>query len=175
MNSVSRSALKAVVEGVLWSLLVILLLWLTLPTGVWSHNLYPAYSRRFDGGCNGWTRSMALLDMGQNVGLWIVYCTMSVVLARLHPLPRRDVPRAAMTLGFMVAFIVGCGFKHLVDAYTTLYPNYPFSIVVGYLLVIVSTSALWFIAVSLQTAKTKTTLQRQELARFTNTTPETGR
>lgn len=161
----NKAAMRAIIEGLCWSTLVVAVLYATLPARVWTHNIYPAFSRRFDGGCNGWTRELAIWDMVQNIGLWYAYCTMATVIRRLHPVPEELFKTTHM---LMVGFIVGCGFKHLVDAYTTLVPVYEMSIVVGYSVAGVSFAALWFISVSLHRARVHSACNRQQLQEFQN-------
>ena len=158
--------LLTIFRGLGYSSIVVLFLYFTLPPNVWQTNPVASFSRRFDGTCNGWTRNLALLDMGQNIGLWFVYCTMATVLLGHHPTPIAAVPSSKWTLRLMAAFIVGCGFKHLVDAYTTLVPNYVMSLWVGYTVVAVSTSALWSIALSLHDVRTFVHAQRKQLEKF---------
>ncbi len=153
MNQVQKKAMIAVIEGLVLSTVIVFVMFMLLPDEVFERNPSEIYARRYGGGCSGWTTTMACLDIAQNLGLWYCYCTIAVVLNQSHPLPLKEEPMALLTLRLIVAFIVGCGFKHLVDAYTDLHPVYPTSICVGFGVGIVSAAALWTIACALETAK----------------------
>lgn len=120
----------AIAEGIFWSLLAIGLLWLTLPAdfidrhesnneGFFATN----FGRRWDGGCLGWTRSLASLHVVGDILMWSAYVIIAVVVARLHPIITR-VRYSSITVPMISLVFVSCGASHLFDAYATFKPIY---------------------------------------------------
>lgn len=106
------------------------------------------FARRWDGGCNGWTNELARVHVWGDLLHWIAYCTMAYVIIRRHPIIKNDWV-SFITVYLTGAFILGCGFTHLFDAYSTLDPAYVFQ---GWFKVcngIVSISAEFFVVYGL--------------------------
>lgn len=152
-----REALSVMWEGIVIATLVVVF----LGTWLWLKTPNTEYASRFRAGCSGWSPLMAVVDAGWKVALWYAYCTIAIVLAKLHPTPRKAVPSAGMTLALISLFIIGCGFQHLMDALTNFDPEYPASIYCGYTLSLLSFVSLWYIARGLVQAKRFTEEQRK--------------
>lgn len=166
MGFFKKRAHEAVFIGLLHSLIAIFILMIFLPMDWISHNPYPDFARRWDGGCTGWSRNLAIWDIGENILLWITYCIMGNVLYRLHPLPRLGDHNTALTLFMICSFIIGCGFKHLLDAFTIIYPNYYLSIAAGYILSFLSLASLYHISKALIEANKNVLENRKTLEEY---------
>ena len=158
----------AIFEGTFWAGAVAFILWLTLPEGFLGvlplgekDGLFSAdFGRRWDGGCDGWTKTWATIHLASDLLLWWAYVTISFVLMRLHPI-LKSVPTAKLTLVLMCSLFICCGGTHLLDAYTTFYPIYRVSGLFRITTAVVSMLGAVFIAYSLVAAFAKVMAQRQ--------------
>lgn len=163
--TVRQKVTAAAIEGMFYALVGIVIAWLLLPSGWLEHNPSTKFARRWDGGCTGWTKSLALLDCLHNLGFWCIYVTIPTALYRLHPTPDR-IRGSRTTLKLMVAFISGCGSKHLMDAYCVFNPIYPTAISWGWIVVAISAVAMRFICFSLAEVAVVVRGDREELERY---------
>lgn len=119
--------LKAMIEGTVCSLvggcvlaLIVLLVqggysfWLVDPSG---------FASRWEGTCTGWTKRESVVHILGNLLHWWSYCSISFVFWRLHP-TMSAVPYSRATIILVGWFIFGCGFSHLVSAFSVFFPWY---------------------------------------------------
>ncbi len=121
-RSTQGRIIRAIVEGLAWSLLG-WLLW--LPTmeleteGFFRNNFASPWS----GECTGWTKPLALLHIVGSSITWSAYVLIGIVVFRLHPIAKR-VRLAKFMVPVVSLVLITCGAVHLLDAYTILNPIY---------------------------------------------------
>lgn len=120
----------AIAEGAIASVTGAVLLWLTLPAGTMGRHEPSAsglfrddFACRWDGGCLGWTREVAVLHLVGDLATWSAYVVIAVVIIKLHPILAR-VRYSRLTVPLMTLVFVTCGGVHLLDAYATFRPMY---------------------------------------------------
>jgi len=84
------------------------------------------FAARWDGGCTGWTRWLAVENLVGALMTWWAYCAIGIGVGRLHPVVDW-VPESRLTVRLTCAFILLCGLTHLFGAYTNLNPVYAFA------------------------------------------------
>ena len=115
---------KAIMEGLIWSLIGIGVLWLTLPADYLEVNpQLGTFVRRWDGTCDGWNKSLALRHVIGDLATWSAYVVIAIVMLRLHPILKR-IPSAKITVPLIVLVFSTCGATHLFEAYATFNPIY---------------------------------------------------
>ena len=115
---------KAILEGWAWSMIGATVLWFAMPDSPddgWLFN--NQFASRWEGGCGGWTNSLAMAHVIGDLLTWTAYVTIGIVMLRLHPIIRR-LKTARITVSLIVTVFVTCGATHLLDAYATFNPIY---------------------------------------------------
>ena len=110
-------------ESLAWAGLGVFLLWLTLPSDYLTHSPDPQFSRRWDGGCLGWTQRLALMHVTGDLLTWWRYVLIAIAVRRLHPTIHR-IKSSWITVHVITLIFVTCGGTHLLEAYATFYPAY---------------------------------------------------
>ena len=156
--------LRAVLEGIFWSVAGAVVLWLCVPVAPVAGGLFSnAFASRWNGGCNGWTKPLATLHVVGDLLTWTAYVTIAIVVMRLHPILRR-VRSAKATVTLIVLVFTSCGATHLIDAYATFNPIY---VAFGWFKMIAAVIGLTgacFIAHDLVVAFDKVEVDRRRLA-----------
>jgi hypothetical protein len=83
------------------------------------------YACRWDGECAGWTRGAVVESAFGSLGYWWAYTMISTGILRLHPAVS-GMRESRATILLTWAFILTCGGKHLLDAYSNFNPIYDF-------------------------------------------------
>ncbi len=133
--------IKPTVEGWFWATAIVLLLYVLMPAGAWTHDWQPTtfsgllrddFARRFDGGCSGWSQDLAIRMAVAEVVSWYAYVTIAFVLYRLHPAPRY-LKHTKLTIVAIYWLFIFCGSTHLMTAYCCFHPVYNMSVLLIYL------------------------------------------
>ena len=120
-----RKIIGVLAEGAAWSAFAIAILWFMLPNdqGVRDGFFRNDFARRWDGGCAGWTPSLATIHGLGDLLIWTDYVIIAIVIRRLHPIVRK-IKTAWITVSLIVLVFVTCGATHLFEAYTIFDPVY---------------------------------------------------
>lgn len=113
---------RAIMEGLLWSLLG-LLLWLLPTTPITEGFFRNDFASQWTGACTGWTKPLAMLHIIGSWITWSAYVLIGIVVFRLHPISKK-VQTAKIMVPAVSAVLVTCGVVHLFDAYTIFNPIY---------------------------------------------------
>lgn len=81
-----------------------------------------SFASRWTGACSGWTHELAIVHVVADLGIWIAYMTIPIMLVRVARV-RKDIPFSIFFFLFSL-FIVGCGLTHLTGAITAFFPYY---------------------------------------------------
>lgn len=73
--------------------------------------------------CGEWDPLTGWLHIGADVGIWFAYTTIPLLLVTVFLRRRRDLPAPGLFLLF-AAFILACGFEHLLEAAIFWWPAY---------------------------------------------------
>ena len=141
-------------EGTLCAVVIGGLLFATLfihPTLESGWFLSPDFAARQGGGCAGWSPGVFWLHTINDLGTWWAYIVIAFALLRNHPI-LKNFPVATVAIYLAVAFFIGCGGKHLLDAYTNFRPIYWVSGFYGTYNLVASMFGGLFIAVALDQA-----------------------
>ena len=111
-------------EGTAWALLIGGALFSTLLFCEPSHD----FASRYIGECAGWTehRFTFWQHTINDLVTWWAYLVIAFALLRNHPI-MRGVVAAKLAIYAAIAFFIGCGGKHLLDAYVSFNPLYQLS------------------------------------------------
>lgn len=174
-NNTIKSALIYLLRAFLISISGILIAYLILPDPALApdiqdmcgkESLVNGFARRWDGSCGGWTRQLAIQHIAGDLLHWISYATVSVLIFALHPVSKRR-KWSKPTVYLTSSFVFLCGFLHLVDAYSVIYPEY---ILLGNLKLlngIISFVSSILIAYGLTSITIQLRREKQQLKRFT--------
>ena len=121
MKSALKHIPRSLIEGTAWSVLIGCLLFSTL----WFVEPSGDFASRDAGGCAGWCehRSVFWQHTVNDLATWWTYVCIAFALLRHHPI-MRGVLAATTAIYAAVSFFIGCGGKHLLDAYTNFNPIY---------------------------------------------------
>lgn len=123
------------------------------------------FATRWTGGCNGWTKPIALVHAIADFITWGDYVIIAVAIATLHPVMNR-VRSAPLTVALITTVFVTCGGTHLADAYTTFYSSYFWSGIFKAFAAIVGFAGAIFIAHDLCLANALVRKDRERLQKF---------
>jgi len=155
---VNLSVLKSLLEGLFWSALGLVL----VAVALWALPHNQEFASRWRGSCTGWTPFYAAQYIVVEAIHWVSYCTIAIVLLRLHPILKR-VAAAKITLALMFLFILGCGLGHLAEVFCIVNPYYRQLIAFKYGNGVLGYAAAVFIAYSLHAAFQTVRVERAKL------------
>lgn len=116
------------------------------------------------GYCFNWDPFVLLVWIIGNVGTWVCYTTIPVVLYRMALLVYQELPKLRTLLYWFAAFILACGVNHFMHTWTLWHADYTVEAVLQFITFLVSAGAVNALRKAMPAIREQVTIVHTETA-----------